>query len=158
VASRRLTPTAVLRGWYWREELVTVEILSIFQRLLALRGSVARASLMDELGLYPLQVHWSKACVAFLKAACASQHSSPLLYRAMYANVILSCHSDVAWCAKLAKVLAVIDVEGSNGTCIGHMDMGHPPGIACLVRCMICWAMDIRQTELHNATVQATYA
>jgi hypothetical protein len=48
-------------------------------------------------------------------------------------------------------------VEGSDGTCIGHMDMGHPPGIACSVRCMISWPMDIRQTELHNATVQATY-
>jgi hypothetical protein len=92
----------------------------------------------------------------------------------MSANAILSRHSDVAWCAKLAKFLAVIGVEGSNGTCIGHMmmlilhqmrhrrqdnhmDMGHPPGIACSVRCMISWAMDIRQTELHNATVQVTY-
>jgi hypothetical protein len=37
------------------------EILSIFRRLLALRGSVARASLMDELGVHPLQVHWLKA-------------------------------------------------------------------------------------------------
>jgi hypothetical protein len=33
----------------------------------------------------------------------------------------------------------------------------HPPGIACSVQCMISWAMDIRQTELQNATVQATY-
>jgi hypothetical protein len=39
------------------------EILSIFWRLLALRGSVARANLMDELGFHPLQVHWLKACV-----------------------------------------------------------------------------------------------
>jgi hypothetical protein len=37
------------------------------------------------------------------------------------------------------------------------MDMGHPPGMACSVRCMISWAMDTRQTELHNATVQVTY-
>jgi hypothetical protein len=62
------------------------------------------------------------------------------------------------------------------------MDMGHAPGIACSVRfgfgastrhClfgafriwgihqalldMISWAMDIRQTELQNATVEATY-
>jgi hypothetical protein len=90
----------------------------------------------------------------FSRAACASQHSSPLFYRATYANVILSRHSDVAWCAKLAKFLAVIGVDG---TCIGHMDMRHPPGIACSIRCMISWAMDIRQTALHNATVQATY-
>jgi hypothetical protein len=74
----------------------------------------------------------------------------------MSANVILSRHSDIAWCVKLAKVLAVIGVEGSNGACIGHMDMGHPPGIACSVRCMTSWAMDIRQAELQNATVQAT--
>jgi hypothetical protein len=75
----------------------------------------------------------------------------------MSANVILSRPSDVAWCAKLAIFLAVISVEGSNGTCIGHMDMGHPPGIACSVRCMINWAMDNRQTILHNVTVQATF-
>jgi hypothetical protein len=36
------------------------------------------------------------------------------------------------------------------------MDMGNPPGIASSVRCMIDWAMDIRQADLHNATVQAT--
>jgi hypothetical protein len=57
--------------------------------------------------------------------------------RAMSANVMLSRHSEFAWCAKLVKFLAVIGVEGSNGACIGHMDMGHPPGIACFVRCMI---------------------
>jgi hypothetical protein len=112
---------------------------------------------MDELGVHPLQVHWLKACVTFFRAACASQHRSPLFYRVISANDILSRHSDVAWCAKLAKLLAEIGVEGSNGTCIGHMDMGHPPGIACPVRCMISWAMDNKQTELHNATVQATY-
>jgi hypothetical protein len=37
------------------------------------------------------------------------------------------------------------------------MDTENPPGIACSARCMTSWAMDIRQTELHNATVQATY-
>jgi hypothetical protein len=58
---------------------------------------------MDELGFHPLQVHWLKACATFCRAACASQHSSPLFYRAMSAKVILSRHSDVAWCAKLAS-------------------------------------------------------
>jgi hypothetical protein len=90
-------------------------------------------------------------------AATAKKGPVHIFYRAMSANVILSRHSNVAWCAKLAKFLAVIGVEGRNGTCIGHMDMGHPPGIACSVQCMICRTMDIRQTELHNATVQATY-
>jgi hypothetical protein len=100
---------------------------------------------MDEHGVHPLQIHWLKACVTFFRAACARQHGKPLFYRAMSANVILSRHSDVAWCVKLAVFLVVIGVEGSNGTCIGHMDMGHPPGIACSVRCMISWAMDIGQ-------------
>jgi hypothetical protein len=36
----------------------------------------------------------------------------------------------IAWCAKLFEFLAVIGVEGGNGSCIGHMDMGKPPGIA----------------------------
>jgi hypothetical protein len=37
------------------------------------------------------------------------------------------------------------------------MDMENPPGIASLVRCMIDWTMNIRQAELHNGAVQATY-
>jgi hypothetical protein len=41
------------------------ESLSNFRRLLALRGSVAQAVLMDELGIHPLQVYWLEACVTF---------------------------------------------------------------------------------------------
>jgi hypothetical protein len=52
--------------------------------------------------------------------------------------------------------LAVIGVEDGNGSCIGHMDMGDPPGIASWVRCMIDWAMDTTQAEMQNATLQAT--
>jgi hypothetical protein len=40
--------------------------------LLALRESVARASLVDEIGVHPLKVHWLEACVTFFRAACAS--------------------------------------------------------------------------------------
>jgi hypothetical protein len=105
-----------------RSACLTSSLSFYAMQSLTLRGSVARVNLMDELGAHPLQVHWLKACVTFFRAACASQHSSPLFFRAMYANVILSRHSDVAWCAKLAKYLAVIGVEGSNGTCIGYMD------------------------------------
>jgi hypothetical protein len=57
---------------------------------------------------------------------------------------------------KLVKFLAVIGMGDVSGSCIGRMDMGNPPAIASLVRCMIAWAMDIGQAELHNATVQAT--
>jgi hypothetical protein len=75
----------------------------------------------------------------------------------MSANVILSRQSDIAWCAKLVDFLAVIGVEDGNGSCISHMDMGNPSGIAGSVRCMTNWAVDIGQTELHNVTVHATY-
>jgi hypothetical protein len=95
-----------------------------------LRGSVAQASFMDELAVHPLQVQWLKACVMFYWTARASQHSSPLFHRAMSANVILSRYSDIAWCVKLVKLLAVTDVEDGNGSGTGHMDMGNPPGIA----------------------------
>jgi hypothetical protein len=71
--------------------------------------------------------------------------------------VILSRHSDIAWCAKLVNFLAVIGLEGSKCACIGHMDMGNSPGIACLLQCTINWAMDIRQRALHNVMVQATH-
>jgi hypothetical protein len=63
----------------------------------------------------------------------------------MSANVILSRHSDIAWCAKLVKFLAGSGVEDGSGSCILHMDMGNPPGIASLVQRAIIWAMDNRQ-------------
>jgi hypothetical protein len=37
------------------------------------------------------------------------------------------------------------------------MDMENPPGMASSVQRMSDRLMDIRQAELHNATVQATY-
>jgi hypothetical protein len=37
------------------------ELLSICKHVLGLRGSVAQASLLDELGLQPLQIIWLKA-------------------------------------------------------------------------------------------------
>jgi hypothetical protein len=55
--------TALLHPSPCGESDLQSEILSIFRRLLALRGSVARASLMNELGVPPLQLHWLKACV-----------------------------------------------------------------------------------------------
>jgi hypothetical protein len=39
------------------------ELLSICKHFLGLRGSLAQASLLDELGLQPLQIVWLKACV-----------------------------------------------------------------------------------------------
>jgi hypothetical protein len=65
----------------------------------------------------------------------------------MSANVILSCHDDIAWCAKLVKFLDVIGVEDGNGSCLLHMNMRNPPGIASSMRCLTNWAMDIRQAE-----------
>jgi hypothetical protein len=56
----------------------------------------------------------------------------------------------------LLTFLVVIGVEDGDGSCIGHMGMGNPPGIAISVWCMLIWAMDIRQAEKH-APVRATY-
>jgi hypothetical protein len=111
---------------------------------------------MDELVVHPLQVQWLKACVMFYRAARASQHSSPLFHRTMSANMFLSRHSDIAWCAKLVKFLAVTDVEDGNGSGMDTRIWGIHQALL-VVRCMINWAMNIRQAELHNATMQAAY-
>jgi hypothetical protein len=47
------------------------ELLSICKHVLGLRGSVAQASILDELGLQPLQIIWLKACVKFFATACS---------------------------------------------------------------------------------------
>jgi hypothetical protein len=75
-------------------------------------------------------------------------------FRAISAILVLS---HIAWCAELVEFLAVIGVEDGNGSCVGHMGMGNLTGIASSLQCMISWAMDIRQAELHIATVQTAY-
>jgi hypothetical protein len=59
------------------------ELLSICKHVLVLRGSVAQASLLDELGLQPLQIIWLKACVKFLDTVCTASRGNPLLWEAM---------------------------------------------------------------------------
>jgi hypothetical protein len=81
------------------------ELLSICMHVMGLRGSVAQASLLDELGLQPLQSIWLKACVKFFATACIASRDNPLLWEAMQANVELvrDCHK--AWRARLAWFL-----------------------------------------------------
>jgi hypothetical protein len=70
------------------------ELLSICKHVLGLRGSVAQALLLDELGLQPLPIIWLKACVKVFATACSDSRGNPLLWEAMRANVELSkdCH------------------------------------------------------------------
>jgi hypothetical protein len=88
------------------------ELLSICKHVLGLRGSIAQASLLDELGLQPLQIIWLKACVKSIATACTASKVNPLLWEAMRANVELSkdCQglvcmaslvSQVYWCTEL---------------------------------------------------------
>jgi hypothetical protein len=63
------------------------ELQSIWKHVLGLRGSLAQASLLDELGLQPLQIIWLKACVKFFATACTASKGNPLLWEAMRANV-----------------------------------------------------------------------
>jgi hypothetical protein len=46
------------------------EVLSICKHVLGLHASVAQASLVNELGLQPLQIIWLKACVEFFCLHC----------------------------------------------------------------------------------------
>jgi hypothetical protein len=55
------------------------ELLSICKHVLGLLGSIAQASLLDELGLQPLQIIWLKACVKLLATACTASRGNLLL-------------------------------------------------------------------------------
>jgi hypothetical protein len=94
-----------------------IELLSICKHVLGLRGSVAQASLLDELGLQPLQIIWLKACAKFFATACTASRGNPLLLVAMRANVELSKDCHKAWCARLAWFLKCISVLSCEEIC-----------------------------------------
>jgi hypothetical protein len=129
------------------------ELLSICKHVLGLRGSVAQASLLDELCLQPLQSIWLKACVKFFATACSASRGNPLLWEAMRANVELSKDCHKAWCARLAWFLKCIGVLSCDG-----MDMCNPPDWDMVAQFVLLWAGSCRQQLLHaGATVQNTY-
>jgi hypothetical protein len=66
------------------------KLLSICKHVLGLRGFVAQASLLDKLGLQPLQIIWLKAFVKFFATACTASRGNPFLREAMRAKVELS--------------------------------------------------------------------
>jgi hypothetical protein len=128
------------------------ELLSICKHVLGLRGSVAQASLLDELGLQPLQIIWLKACVKFISTACSASRGNPLLWEAMRANVELSKDCHKAWCAKLAWFLKCIGVLICE-----KMDMCSPPDLDMVAQAVLLWAGSCRQQLLHaGTTVQST--
>jgi hypothetical protein len=129
------------------------ELLSICKHVLGLRGSVAQASLLDELGLQPLQIIWLKACVKFFATACSASRGIPLLCEAMRANVELSKDCHKAWCARLAWFLKCIGVLSCE-----EMDMCNPPDLDMVAQAVLHWAGSCKQQLLHaGATVQNTY-
>jgi hypothetical protein len=70
------------------------EVLPICKHVLGLHGSVAQASLLDELGLQPLQIIWLKACVKFFATACSDSRGNPSLWEAMWEQM-WSCQRTV---------------------------------------------------------------
>jgi hypothetical protein len=133
------------------------ELLSVCKHVLGLRGSVAQASLLDELGLQPLQIIWLKACVNFFAAACTAssvkqRQRTPLLWEAMRANVELSKDCHKAWCARLAWYLKCIGVLSCE-----EMDMCNPPDLDMVAQAVLHWAGSCRQQLHAGATVQNTY-
>jgi hypothetical protein len=129
------------------------ELLSICKHVLGLRGSVAQASLLDELGLQPSQILWLKACVKFFATACSASRGNPLLWEAMRANVELSKDGHKAWCARLAWFLKCI-----GALSCGEVEMCNPPNMDIVAQAVLYWAGSCRQQLLYaGATVQNTY-
>jgi hypothetical protein len=111
------------------------ELRSICKHALGLRGSVAHASLQDELGLQPLQIIWLKASVKFFATACSASRGNPLLWEAMRANVELSKDCHKAWCARLAWFLKCIGVLICE-----EMDMRNLPDLDMVAQAVLLWA------------------
>jgi hypothetical protein len=61
------------------DQTQSMAMLLAFAHVLGLHGSVAQASLLDELGLQPFQIFWLKACVKFFATACSASRGNPLL-------------------------------------------------------------------------------
>jgi hypothetical protein len=131
------------------------ELLSISKHDLGLSGSVAtaQASLLDELGLQPLQIIRLKSCVKFFATACTASRGNPLFWEAMRANAELSKDCHKAWCARPAWFLKWNGVLGCK-----EMDMCNPPDLDRVAQAVLLWAESCRQQLLHvGATVQNTY-
>jgi hypothetical protein len=127
------------------------ELLSIGRHVMGLHGSVAQASLLDELGLQ--QIIWLKACVKFIATVCTASRGNPLLWKAMRANVELSKDCHKAWRARLACFVKCIGVLSCE-----EMDMCSLPDLDMVAQAVLLWAGSCRQQLLHaGATVQNTY-
>jgi hypothetical protein len=129
------------------------ELLSICKHVLGLRGSVAQASLLDELGLQPFQIIWLKACVKYFATDCSASRGNLLLWEAMRAIVELSTDCHKAWCARLAWFLRCIGVLSCE-----EMDMCNPPDLDMVAQAVLLWAGSCRQQLPHaGATVQNNF-
>jgi hypothetical protein len=111
------------------------KLLSTCKHVLGLRSSVAQASLLDELGLQPLQIIWLKTCVKFFATACIASRGNPLLWEVMGANVELSKNCHKAWCARLDWILKCIGVLRCE-----EMDMCNPPDLNMVAQAVLHWA------------------
>jgi hypothetical protein len=100
------------------------ELLFVYTHVLGLRNSVAQASLLDELGLRPIQIIWLKVCGKFFATACAASRGDTLLRKAMQAAVELLKGCDKAWYAKASLVSQVYWCMICN-----ELDMCDPPDL-----------------------------
>jgi hypothetical protein len=126
------------------------ELLSLCRHVLGLRGSLAQASLLDELGLI-MTNHVADSM--FFTTACTASRGNPLLWEAVRANVELSKDCHKAWWARLAWFLKCIGVLSC-----GEMDKCSPPDLDMVAQAVLHWSGSCRQQLLRaGATVQINY-
>jgi hypothetical protein len=110
------------------------QLLSICKHVLGLRGCVALASVLDELGLQSLQIKVVKACVKLFATAYTASRGNPLLWEAVRANVELSRDCHKAWCARPAWFLKCIVVLRCE-----EINMCNPPDLDLVAQAVLLW-------------------
>lgn len=86
-------------------------LLSIYRRILGLRPSVAAASLVDEVGAYPLRRYWLKAVVNFWSSCIEAAEDNALLSEVLRMEVRLASAYSKSWLAGLVRVLSTLSME-----------------------------------------------
>ena len=96
-------------------------MLLFYKRILGLRGQVCTQSLMDELGVAPLQSTWLKACLTFFNSA---RGAGGMLGKVVRANLLLGREgARGSWCFKLNAFWGKVE-RGQILLTDGEVDVG----------------------------------
>jgi hypothetical protein len=128
------------------------ELLSICKHVLGLHGSVAQASLLNELGLQPLQIIWLKACVEFFCLHCFQMQTVAM------GGYVSKCGAVCGLLQGLVCMASQVFLKGMGVLSCEAMETCNTPDQDMVAQAVPQWAGSCRQQLLHaGVTLQNTY-